>query len=277
MGLLNRLGRYLLFGLLIVYLVLPVLAVVLYSLATRWTAHVLPDGYTIVNWRDALTSYRFVSVALRTIVLSIIVTVLDILLVVPAVYWQRVHNPRIRIFLELAAAIPFSLPFVLIAFGILILSGDVVPFLQGTFVLLVLACVAVEFSFLYWAVDGAMAAANIQELDEAAKTCGASPLAIFWRVVIPNIGPGIATGGMLVFAGTFGEFAIVQILIGNRFETVPLYSLDLMRGTNANYNLLAVITCISFAIVFITSVAASYLNRGQGESVQSPKQAIRRR
>ena len=264
MGFLSRVAKFLLFGAILLYLFLPILSVILYSLATRWTAHIFPDGYTMANWQNAFSNARFATVVGRTLLLAVQASIIDILLVVPATYWQWVQNPRIRVYLELVAAIPFALPFILIAFGILILMGQVLPFLLGTLPLLVLSIAAVQFPFLYWAVDGAMAAANIKDLNEAGQTCGAPAIEIFRRVVMPNIGPGIATGGMLIFAGAFGEFALVQLLVGNRFETVSLYSWNLIEGTNADYNVLAVITVISFVIVFIISAVNVYLNRGRG-------------
>ena len=36
--------------------------------------------------------------------------------------------------------------------------------------------------------------------------------AIIRHVVLPNIGGGLAAGGILVFAASFGEFALAQIL-----------------------------------------------------------------
>ena len=258
----NNWGRRLFFGLFSLYLFLPILAVLLYAFATRWTAHILPDGYTLAHWSEAFSDQRLLSAAWRTFGLALAVTVIDVLLVVPAIYWQWVRNPRIRTLLELAAAIPFVLPYVVIAFGILTLSGRFIPMVQGTIELLALGHVAIAFPFLYWAVDGAMSAANVPRLNEAAQTCGATPAAILWRVILPNIAPGIATGSMLVFATSFGEFALVQILVGARFETISLYSLDLMSGTNANFNILAVLTVLTFIIVFVVSTASVYWNRG---------------
>jgi putative spermidine/putrescine transport system permease protein len=263
MVLLSRIGRWLLFALLGLYFLLPIVAVCLYSLATRWTANILPDGYTATHWLTGFIDPRFSLALLRTATLALVVTVITLALVVPAAYWQRVHNPRIRPLIELAAAIPFALPYVVIAFGILALTGAVAPFAQGTVWLLGLGHVAICFPFVYWAIDAALASVDIRRLHEAAQTCGATAWVILRRVVLPNIGPGLATGGALGFATSFGEFALVQILVGARFETVSLYSLDLLSGTNAQFNKLAVITVITFAVVFIISAAAVYLNRGQ--------------
>lgn len=266
MVLAGRIGTWLLLLGLLLYLLLPIVAVVLYSFATKWTAHILPDGYTLDHWRAAFQDPRLVAVMIRTFGLAIAVTLLDILLIVPAIYWQWTRNPRIRSHLELTAAIPFVLPYIVVAFGILSLSGQVAPWAQGTVGLLALGHVAIAFPFFYWAVDSAMAAANIPLLNEAAQTCGATPLTILRRIVLPNIGPGIVTGSMLVFAVSFNEFALVQILVGARFETISLYSLDLLTGTNADFNKLAVITCLTFMIVFIISAISVYLNRGQSQT-----------
>lgn len=266
MVLIRRIGRTVLLAALAIYLMLPIVAIGLYAFATRWTTQVLPDGYTWQHWQSAFADPRLVDVMLRTVGLATIVTLLVNLLVIPAVYWQWTQNSRIRMHMELIAAIPFVLPYLVIAFGIQSLSGQVAPFWQGTVELLVLGHIAITFPFFYWAIDGAMAAANVPLLDEVAQTCGAKPWTILWRVILPNIRSGIVTGSVLVFATSFGEFALVQILVGNRFETLSLYSLDLLAGTNADFNKLAVVTCLAFIIIFVLSAVTVYWNRGQNSS-----------
>lgn len=286
----NRFGRYVFFGAIILYLLLPMLAVLIYSFSTRWTSNMLPDGYTLSHWSDAFHDERLRSALWRTLWMAASVLVLDTLLVVPAVYWQRVRNHRIRYATELLAAIPFALPFVVIAFGILrivgtsgptalydvadhlpnllgdrlVSIGDWLPTMLGTPWIILFAHAAIAFPFLYWAIDGSMAAANIERLNEAAQMCGATPVQILRLVVVPNIGAGLAAGGMLVFATSFGEFAIVQILAGFRFENISLYSLDLLNNTTSQVEKLAVLTIVTFFILFAISVGVVYLNRGQG-------------
>jgi putative spermidine/putrescine transport system permease protein len=152
---------------------------------------------------------------------------------------------------------------VVIAFGILRVTGVLAPQLLGTPWIIWLGHAAIAFPFLYWAIDGAMAAANVVRLNEAAQVCGATPLQTLRYVVVPNIGPGLAAGGMLVFATSFGEFALVQILAGARFENVSLYSLDLLAQTTSQVEKLAVLTIVTFVILFAISVAVVYANRGQ--------------
>jgi putative spermidine/putrescine transport system permease protein len=252
----KRLAVPLLFASLSAYLLLPIFAVLLYSLATRWTAHILPDDYTLAHWFEAIADPRLGAAFGRSVGLGLAVTLLDVLLVVPAAYWARVRNRAIRPVIELAAAIPFALPYVVIGFGVLRLTGEVTPFLQGTSWLLLLGHAAIAFPFLYWAIDGSMAAASIERLSEAAETCGASPLDIIRHVVMPNIAGGLAAGGILVFGASFGEFALAQILSGAAFETVPLWSADALgRSAEGRFNELAVVTFVTFGVLFGVAVA----------------------
>jgi putative spermidine/putrescine transport system permease protein len=260
-----RVGQAILFIGLLVYITMPMLAVLLYSVATRWTANVLPDGYTVEWWSETLSDPAVVGAFGTTIVLATLTAVLDIVFVVPAAYWSRVRNPRIRTIVELSAAIPFALPYLVIGFGLLQFSGIVAPGLQGTFPLLVLGHAAIAFPFLYWAVDGAMAAAGVERLSEAAETCGASPFQIVLRVILPNIRPGIVTGGLLAFATSFGEFAMVQT-VARGVYTIPIWSAEAIRSYSAQsgaFNKLAAVTMISFVVLFALSAVVVYFNRGQ--------------
>jgi putative spermidine/putrescine transport system permease protein len=259
------LTRRLLFAAVAGYLLLPMLAVVLASLATAWTTGLLPDGYTLAHWAAGLANPRLQAALGRTAGLALATLLLDVAVVVPAAYWQRVRNPRIRVAAEAMAAIPFALPFVVIAFGVLRLGDAFAPRALGTPGLLLLAHAAVAFPFLYWAVDGAMAAADVVTLNEAAQMCGASAWQTLRLVLLPSIGPGLAAGGMLVFAVSYGEFALVQILAGARFENVSLLSLDLLARTNADFPTLAVLTTTTFAILFAISLGVVAVNRGTGD------------
>ena len=262
---LSRTARYLFFGAVLLYFCVPMAAVLLYSFATRWTANVLPDGYTLEWWQATVANPRIQSAFSTSIALATLTAIIDIAVVVPAAYWSRVRNARIRPVVEVAAAVPFALPYVVIAFGLMQFSGVVVPKYQGTFALLVAGHAAIAFPFVYWAVDGAMAAAGIERLSETAEACGASPFQTLRRVVLPNISPGLVTGGLLSFAASFGEFAMAQI-IGRGLDTVPLWSAEMIRSytdTAGSYNRLAVVTLLTFAVLFVLSAVVVYWNRGQ--------------
>ena len=53
------------------------------------------------------------------------------------------------------------------------------------------------------------------DLVYAARTLGMSETKIFWRVVIPAAGPGVASGTVLTFARALGEYGATSMRAGN--------------------------------------------------------------
>ena len=49
----------------------------------------------------------------------------------------------------------------------------------------------------------------------AARTLGMKERTIFWRVVMPAAGPGVASGTVLTFARALGEYGATAMLAGN--------------------------------------------------------------
>jgi putative spermidine/putrescine transport system permease protein len=256
----GRLAVALLLGAFTAYLLVPIVAVMLYSVAGRWTASVLPETFTLAHWQAALSSSRFTGAIATSLSLGFWTTLIALAVTVPAAYWARVRNPRIRTALELSAIVPFSLPFIVVGAALLYFTGLVAPPLQGSYPLLLLAYVSVSFPFVFWAVDGAMAAADVRRLSEAAAACGASPWQALRRVVLPNIRAGMATAAMLAFALAIGEFALVKVIAGS-LNTISILSATLLRDSGGRFPPVAVMTTIVFTMLFAMSAAIAWLNR----------------
>jgi putative spermidine/putrescine transport system permease protein len=244
--------------------ILPLLATVLYSLATVWRRQPLPDGYTFDWWGATVTDPGFLAAVGRSAAIAALSVIAVNVLVLPPLTWAHVRNARIRPLLAVSALIPFVLPGVVMAAAINRFVGlwPLTAQLQATPQLLLLATVMTSFPAYLWAVDAALRAARIGELWEAAETLGASALRTLWRIVIPNIRQGIAAGSLLVFAAAAGELALARIVTGQAFETLPLWQLRQLRGTDANPNAMAVSTLLGLALLFAFSFVMLWRGRG---------------
>lgn len=78
----------------------------------------------------------------------------------------------------------------------------------------VVAATVIAFPLMYRNARAAFEQIDVN-LIYAARTLGMSEFAIFWKVVIPSAGPGVAAGTILTFARALGEYGATSMLAGN--------------------------------------------------------------
>lgn len=271
-------GRNVLFTVVGLYLALPVFAATLYSLASSWTTHVWPDGYTLRWWAEIVTDGRLIAAIGRSLGVALLAVLISGLLVLPPLYWSYVRNPALRTVMSAIALLPFALPFVVLAFGIKEVTSliPVVSDYSGSWQMVVVGHVALCFPFFMWPVDSAMAGADIRRLHEAAQVSGANSVTTLFKVVLPNIRHGVLTGSILVFAVSFGEYAIARIITGASFETVPIWQIQLTpaNGGGGNPNGVAVMSVVTFLLFLTVSMLAA---RGRQPSTATGPMLARRK
>lgn len=78
----------------------------------------------------------------------------------------------------------------------------------------IIAATVIAFPLMY-----RNARAAFEQIDAnlvyAGRTLGMSEITIFWKIVIPTAGPGIASGTILTFARAMGEYGATSMLAGN--------------------------------------------------------------
>lgn len=78
----------------------------------------------------------------------------------------------------------------------------------------IIAAAVIAFPLMYRNARAAMEQVDVN-LIYAGRTLGMSEIQIFWKVVIPSAGPGIASGTILTFARALGEYGATSMLAGN--------------------------------------------------------------
>lgn len=78
----------------------------------------------------------------------------------------------------------------------------------------VIAATVIAFPLMYRNARAAMEQIDVN-LVYAGRTLGMSDMKIFWKIVVPTAGPGIASGTILTFARALGEYGATTMLAGN--------------------------------------------------------------
>ena len=133
--------------------------------------------------------------------------------------------------------LPFALPTIVAGLTLLALYGPGGPFgvdVAFTRTALLLALLFVTLPFVVRAVQPVLLELDT-EMEEAAASLGARPLAIFRRIVFPNLLPAILSGVALAFARAVGEFGAVVLISGNlpfKTEVASVYIFGQLQSGN---------------------------------------------
>ena len=134
-------------------------------------------------------------------------------------------SPGVKAVLDGILTLPMVLPPTVAGFFLLLIFSRRRPFgifLYETFDIKVvqswlgriIAATVIAFPLMYRNARAAFEQIDVN-LVYAGRTLGMSDLKIFWKVVIPTAGPGIASGTILTFARALGEYGATSMLAGN--------------------------------------------------------------
>ena len=177
----------------------------------------------------------------------------------------------LRAVLDGILTMPLVLPPTVAGFCLLLLFSLKRPF--GSFLLdnfdikvvqtwtgCVIAASVIAFPLMYRNARAAFEQVDVN-LIYAGRTLGMSESRIFWKVIIPAAGPGIASGTVLAFARAIGEYGATSMLAGNILGKTRTVSVAIASETAAgNYDMagfwVVVIILISFLVVAAINIAS---------------------
>jgi sulfate/thiosulfate transport system permease protein len=207
---------------------------------------------------DVVSSPEAVSALKLTLWTSIAVALINAVLGTITA-WVLVRDSfRGKALVNAVIDLPFALPTIVAGLTLLALYGPQSPVginVAFTTTSIILAMLFVTLPFVVRTVQPVLLELD-QEMEQAAKSLGATEFQTFRRVVFPNILPGILSGVALAFAKAVGEFGSLVIITGNiPFETevssVHIYG-RIESGDSAGA---AAVAVVLLGISFVTLVS----------------------
>lgn len=190
--------------------ILPHAGVILVAFSSDWYSSVLPQHYTLDNFRLALGHDLTVPAIANSLKFASLSTLLDIVLGIAIAYVVVRTKFAARHLLDFLAMLPLAVPGIVLAFGYLAMSqpGRAFHFLNPIENPTLLLIIAYSVRRLPYVVRSA--AAGFEQtsvtLEEAAQNLGAPPLRATLRATLPLITANLIAGGLLAFA-----FAMLEV------------------------------------------------------------------
>ncbi|MGZ8768654.1 ABC transporter permease [Aeromicrobium sp.] len=240
-------------------LVLPIIMILVLSLTAKggWLATVLPTEYTLEWYAQMFSGIDFWRPVTNSLLMSLIAVGGAVVLGAGAAYVMSRLKFRGKLALDIAIMLPWALPGTVVAINLITAFSDPSPFaagrvLVGTFAIVPLAYF-VRFNPLVFRSSFASWSQLDPNLEDAARSLGATWRYAFRKVVLPLVSRGILAGALLAFVDGVGEF-VASVLIYTP-QWTPL-SIEINNqnyqgniGTGAVYGMIQVALVLGVLIV----------------------------
>ncbi|CAH2031971.1 ABC transporter permease [Trichlorobacter ammonificans] len=200
-------------------------------------------GYLMASYGDWV---------LFSLQLAVACVLICLLTAVPAGYALARHPfPGSRL-VEEFVLLPLSLPGITLSIGLLTAYGE----LRGP-LLVLFGHLLYTLPFMLKVVTATLRSFDVERLENAARTMGASRYQRLFLVVLPNLRHAMMVGSLLVFAVSWGEFNVSFLLNRGRPQTFPAVLYD--TYTNQSIQISSAATTIFLAIVIPAVLAIQWL------------------
>jgi thiamine transport system permease protein len=161
---------------------------------------------------------------------------------------------RRSVLLRAFAFLPFVLSPVAVAFGLLLLY----PQWTASLGLLVCAYALLAYPLVAQSLAAALDAIPAH-LAQAARTLGASPWQVAWRVTLPLLRPALRRGMAFAAATAVGEFAVTLFLSRPEWATLTTRVYETLgRPGTANQGAAWVLACLLMALALLAFAAIEW-------------------
>ncbi|BDA83653.1 polyamine ABC transporter permease [Aureimonas sp. SA4125] len=238
------------------FLLAPVILVVPISFSADNYMNFPPSGWSLKWYVAFFENSRMITALGTSTLLAVIVTLLALLIALPASYAiVRLRMPGSETLLAIFTA-PLLLPTIVLGLAILILFAA--KGMLGTFTGLVIAHLVIVLPYALRVLVTSIAGLPIM-VEEAAASLGASPFTVFRRVTLRMMTPGIVATCALAFLVSFDEAVISLFVTGPRITTLPV---AMYQHVESNADPL--VASISVLLIVLTLVVVLVVDRSVG-------------
>jgi putative spermidine/putrescine transport system permease protein len=219
----------------------PFIPLVIASFAFRWHwPDVLPSSW----WWEARKTARLplawdyvfspvsrvLESTFNTVIIALIVTVLCVLVSLPAARVLARENFRGKSFIEFFLLTPLIVPEIAVGLGILITFIQLG--LAGSYLGIIIVHLIPTIPYMVRVLTSVFQGLS-KDYEEQARVLGASPLKTLWHVTLPMILPGILAGGLFAFLISSNIFLLTFFIGRGKIETLPTLLFSKVSGGGA--------------------------------------------
>jgi putative spermidine/putrescine transport system permease protein len=234
-------------GLVLLYLVLPILAIVPLSFSDSSFLAYPVTGFSLRWYQNLFEAEEWMRAAKNSFIVAPAATVIATVLGTLAATGLAQAEFRGKAVLMAVLISPMVVPVIVVGVGMYLFFAPLG--LSDSYAALILAHAALGAPFVVTTVLATLQGFN-HNLTRASQSLGASRFTTFRRITLPLIAPGVVSGALFAFATSFDEVVVTLFLAGAGQVTLPRQMFTGIRE-NISPTIAALATIL---IIFSTSL-----------------------
>jgi len=237
---------------------IPILVTVIYSFNESRISSVW-EGFSLKWYVELFQDRDLKEALLNSLILAVLSCICAVLIGTTGALGMSHKKSKLNDTVAYAAMLPIMIPEIIL--GMVFLSVFSLMGLPFGMVTLVIAHTTFCVPYIYSMVKARLVGMD-KALEEAALDLGASPIRVFFDVILPQILPAIFSGIILAFAMSFDDVVISIFVTGPTVNTLPvkIYT-KLKTGVTPEINALATLMLLFTILLFGLSALAGRRKR----------------
>lgn len=255
--------RFLFLGLMLVFLYAPIVLLIVYSFNNskvigNW------KGFTLHWYVDLFRNSTIIDSLWVTVSIAVLSSVLATVLGTAGAIGIHSMRKRVRGAVESISQLPMVNPDLVTGISLMLLFMAVG--LRDGYMRMLIAHITFNIPYVLFSVLPRLRRSS-NMLYEAAMDLGCTPTQALWRVVIPDIWPGILSGFILAFTLSLDDF-VISFFVGNGVNNLSMYIYSAARqGVNPALSTILFVPVVSLLLI----VNLRSLKKEREEEVQNRK------
>ncbi|WP_020559771.1 ABC transporter permease [Thiofilum flexile] len=206
-------------GLVLIFLMLPVLVIIPLSFNSSSFLTYPLSGFSWQWYETIFSPGPWLESLKNSLIVAPLATLLAMIFgTLAAVGFNRAEFPGKNLLMALIIS-PMVAPLVIVAVGMYFFFAQVG--LLNSYLGLVLAHAVLGVPFVVITVNATLQGFDTNQM-RAGASLGANPVQVFFDIVLPQILPGVISGGLFAFATSFDEVVVALFIASPTERTLPI-------------------------------------------------------
>ena len=234
-------------GLVFVFLLAPLIAIIPlsfnaepYFTFSKEMVNLDPEAYSLRWYREVFNDPKWILAIKNSFFIGILSTILATILGTCAAVGLARDEMPFRRFITALLLSPMIVPLIITAAGMFFFYSNLG--LAGGYLGVILAHAALGTPFVIITVTATLTGFDYS-LARAALNLGATPIRVFFDVIMPLIRPGVISGALFAFITSFDEVVVILFMAGPQQRTIPRQMFSGLRE-QINPSILAIATLL---------------------------------